>query len=342
MSFGDIENAIASENVSISGGDIRTDGTRRTLRVIGEFKNAKEMENIVVKNENQDIVYLKEVAEVIYGFADPESYARLNRQNVVTLQVVKKGGENLLNATNKIFDILDHAKEAKVLPPDLKITITQDQSDMIKKQLSNLENSIMMGVLFVLLVLYFFLGIRNAMFVGLAIPTSMFMSFMILGLMGYRINMIVLFSMILALGMLVDNAIVVAENIYRFIDRGYSRFEAAKRAVGEIAMPIISSTATTLAAFFPLLFWESMMGEFMSYLPITLIIVLTSSLFVALVFIPVVSSTFIKYGDQNPAPNKKKSLVVITIMITMAYYFISVRYIFIANLLMIFAIIGLE
>jgi len=246
LSFGDVENAIASENISMSGGEVRIDGTRRTLRVIGEFKDVSEMEEIVIKNENQDVVYLKEVAEVIYGFADPESYARLDRQNVVTLQVVKKGGENLLNATSQIFDILDHAQEAKVLPANLNITITNDQSDMIKKQLSNLENSIIMGVLFVLLVLYFFLGIRNAMFVGLAIPTSMFMSFMILGLMGSRINMIVLFAMILALGMLVDNAIVVVENIYRFVDRGYSKYEAAKKAVGEIAMPIISSTATTL------------------------------------------------------------------------------------------------
>ncbi len=341
LGFGDIENAIASENVSISGGEVRIDGTRRTLRVIGEFKDVREMEDIVVKNENQDIVYLKEVADVIYGFADPESYARLDRQNVVTLQVVKKGGENLLIATNEIFDILKHAGESKVLPPDLNITITNDQSDMIKKQLSNLENSIIMGVLFVLLVLYFFLGIRNAMFVGLAIPTSMFMSFMILGLLDYQINMIVLFAMILALGMLVDNAIVVAENIYRFVDRGYSKYEAAKKAVGEIAMPIISSTATTLAVFFPLLFWDSLIGEFMKYLPVTLIIVLTSSLFVALVFIPVVSSSFIKYGDQNPAPNLKKSLTVAGIMTGLAILFYIGKVYFLANLLMIFVIIGL-
>jgi len=341
LSFDDIENAIAAENISMSGGDIRVNGSRRTLRVIGEFQNVKEMENIVVKNENQDIVYLRDIADVIYGFADPESYARLDKQNVVTLQVVKKGGENLLIATQKIFDILDHAKEVEALPANLNITITNDQSDMIKKQLSNLENSIIMGVIFVLLVLYFFLGIRNALFVGLAIPTSMFMSFMILGLMDYRINMIVLFSMILALGMLVDNAIVVVENIYRFVDRGYSKFEAAKKAVGEIAMPIISSTATTLAAFFPLIFWDSLMGEFMSYLPITLIIVLTSSLFVALVIIPVISSTFIKYGDQNPAPNKKRSLLVAGIMIGFAILFYLPGWYIPANLLMIFAIIGI-
>lgn len=341
LSFTDIENAVASENVSISGGELRLGTTRRTLRVIGEFDDVKEMENIIVKNENQDVVYLRDVADVIFGFEDPESYARLNNHNVVTLQVVKKGGENLLIATNRIFDILDHAKETNILPENLNITITNDQSDMIKSQLSNLENSIIMGVIFVLLVLYFFLGIRNAMFVGLSIPTSMFLSFMILGLMGSRINMIVLFALILALGMLVDNAIVVVENIYRFIDRGYSKFEAAKRGVGEIALPIISSTATTLAAFFPLLFWEGLMGEFMSYLPITLIIVLTSSLFVALVIIPVVSNTFIKIGDQNPAPKKGKSLKIAAVMIGASLLLYLVKLNILASLLLIFAIIGI-
>ncbi|MCD4698868.1 MAG: efflux RND transporter permease subunit [Bacteroidales bacterium] len=341
LSFTDIENAVASENISMSGGDLRIGGARRTLRVIGEFTGVEEMEDIIIKNENQDIVYLRDVADVIYGFEDPESYARLDKENVVTLQVVKKGGENLLNATKSIFEIIAHAQSVKTLPENLNITITNDQSDMIKKQLSNLENSIIMGVLFVLLVLYFFLGVRNALFVGLAIPTSMLMSFMILGLMGSTINMIVLFSMILALGMLVDNAIVVVENIYRFIDRGYSKFEAAKKAVGEIAMPIISSTATTLAAFFPLIFWDSMMGEFMKFLPITLIIVLTSSLFVALVIIPVVSSSYIKYGDQNPPPRIKRSLIIAGIMGGLAILFYVGKIYLLANLLAIFAILGI-
>ena len=341
LSFNDIENAISSENVSMSGGDLRLGDTRRTIRVIGEFQNVKEMESIIVKHEHQDIVYLRDVADVIYGFADPDSYARLDRQPVVTLQVVKKGGENLLKATDKIFAILDHAREAKAIPDNLNITITNDQSDIIRKQLSNLENSIILGIIFVLLVLYFFLGIRNGLFVGLAIPTSMFLSFMIYGLMDSSINMIVLFSLILALGMLVDNAIVVVENIYRFIDRGYSKYEAAKNAVGEIAMPIISSTATTLAAFVPLLFWDSMMGEFMKYLPITLIIVLSSSLFVALVIIPVVSSSFIKYGDQNPKPHVKKTLAIAAIMIILSIFFFIGGYNIPGSLLVIFAIIGL-
>ena len=341
LSFTDIENAVAAENVSISGGELRLGDTRRTLRVIGEFEDVKEMEGIIVKNENQDVVYLRDVADVVFGFEDPDSYARLNKQNVVTLQVVKKGGENLLIATRRIFDILENARENNILPENLNITITNDQSDMIKKQISNLENSIIMGVIFVLLVLYFFLGIRNALFVGLSIPTSMFLSFMILGLMGSTINMIVLFSMILALGMLVDNAIVVVENIYRFIDRGYSKFEAAKRGVGEIALPIISSTATTLAAFFPLLFWEGLMGEFMVYLPITLIIVLTSSLFVALVIIPVVSSTFIKTDGQNPPPKRNKSLKIALVMMSASVLFYVIKWNILASLLLLFTIIGL-
>jgi len=340
LSFNDIENAITSENVSMSGGDLRLGKSRRTIRVIGEFNNVKEMESIIVKSENQDIVYLRDVADVIYGFADPDSYARLDNHPVVTLQVVKKGGENLLKATDEIFGIIDNSRETKAIPDNLHITITNDQSDTIRKQLSNLENSIILGIIFVLLVLYFFLGIRNAVFVGLAIPTSMFLSFMIYGILDSSINMIVLFSLILALGMLVDNAIVVVENIYRFIDRGYSKFEAAKNAVGEIAMPIISSTATTLAAFVPLLFWDSMMGEFMKYLPITLIIVLTSSLFVALVIIPVISSSYIKYGDQNPKPKTKKSLAIAGIMITLSILFYLLGYNIPGSLLLIFAIIG--
>ncbi len=341
LSFNDIENAVSSENVSMSGGDLRLGNSRRTIRVIGEFQDVKEIESIIVKYEDQNIVYLRDVADVIYGFADPDSYARLDRHPVVTLQVVKKSGENLLEATDKIFAVLEHAREAKAIPDNLQITITNDLSDIIRKQLSNLENSIILGVLLVLLVLYFFLGIRNALFVGLAIPTSILLSFMVYGLMDSTINMIVLFSLILALGMLVDNSIVVVENIYRFIGRGYSKYEAAKNAVGEIAMPIISSTATTLAAFVPLLFWDSIMGEFMKYLPITLIIVLTSSLFVALVIIPVFSSSFIKYGDQNPKPKVKRSLTIAAIMFILSVFFFIIGFNIPGSLLIFFIVIGL-
>jgi len=321
LSFDDIENAVAFENISMSGGEIKLGTGRRSIRIIGEFTDPEKIKDIIVKWENHDIVYLRDVAEVVYGFEEPRSFTRLDRHPVVSLQVIKKSGENLLIATDKVFEIVDKAVETRRLPPNLNIVYTNDQSEMVRDQLSNLENSMIMGVIFVILVLFFFLGTRNSLFVGFAIPMSMFLSFMILGLMGSRINMIVLFSLILALGMLVDNAIVVVENIYRFVDRGYSRFEAAKQAVGEIAVPIITSTATTLAAFFPLLFWDSIMGEFMKYLPTTLIIVLSSSLFVALVIIPVISSTFIKPGDQNPRPNKKKGLIIVGILALMSTFF---------------------
>lgn len=340
LSFGDIQQAVSAENVSMSGGEIKLGDNRRSIRVIGEFTSAKEIENIIVKSEDNKIVYLKDVANVIYGFEEPKSYTRLDRHPVVTLQVIKKGGENLLAATDQVFEVIETAREVSAIPDNLNISITQDQSDIVRKQLSNLENSMIMGVIFVIIVLYFFLGTRNALFVGFAIPTSMFLSFMVLGLMDTRINMIVLFSLILALGMLVDNAIVVVENIYRFIDKGYPKQEAAKYAVGEIALPIISSTATTLAAFFPLLFWDSMVGEFMKYLPMTLIIVLTSSLFVALVIVPVVSSTFIKRSELEKPLNRRRALIIAGIMLAIAILFIVLKVNIPGSLLLIFGIIG--
>ncbi len=341
LNFDDIEKAIAYENISMSGGEIKLGNSRRSIRVIGEFADPSEISDIIVKWENHNIVYMRDVAEVIYGFEEPRSFTRLDRHPVVSLQVIKKSGKNLLNATDQVFEIIDDAVATKRLPSNLRIDYTNDQSVMVRDQLSNLENSMIMGVILVILVLFFFLGTRNSLFVGFAIPMSMFLSFMILGLMGSRINMIVLFALILALGMLVDNAIVVVENIYRFVDRGYGKLEAARRAVGEIAIPIITSTATTLAAFFPLLFWDSIMGEFMKYLPLTLIIVLSSSLFVALVIIPVISSTFIKAGDQNPKPNIKRSLIITGILALMSVFFYLGGINTMGTLCAIFAIIGI-
>lgn len=341
MSFTDIENAIAFENMSISGGELKVGGTRRSIRTLGEFTTIEEMENIVVKHEDGDIVYLKDVADVIDGFEESSSVTRLDGQPVVSLQVVKKGGENLLSATKQIEEILDVVEKANIFPDDLNITVTNDQSDMVKKQLNDLENSMVMSVIFVILVLFFFLGTRNALFVGLAIPMSMFLSFAVLRFIDYRVNMIVLFSLILALGMLVDNAIVVVENIHRFVSQGYKKWDAARQAVGEIAVPIIASTATTLAAFFPLVFWDSIVGEFMKYLPVTLIIVLSSSLFVALILIPVFSSTFIKRGGQNKKPNKKLVLYLNLSFAGIALISFLTGAIAIANVFLFAIIIGL-
>ncbi len=344
VSFNTITKAIQGENMSISGGDILLGQTRRNIRLDGEFQNMDDIRNIIIKNKDGNIVYLRDVADVIDGYEEAKSFARLDKQAVVSVQVIKKGGKNLLSTTKDVFAVLNKAKADKMLPEDLTISITNDQSETVKMQLHNLENSMIMGVIFVVLVLFFFLGTRNALFVGMAIPLSMMISFVIIGAIDFRINMIVLFALILALGMLVDNAIVVVENIYRFVDNGYKPWEAAKRAVGEIAIPIIASTATTLAAFLPLAFWEGIMGEFMKYLPITLIIVLTSSLFVALVIIPVFSASFIKAKNGNKKASKKQKMLGIYgafAMVVFGGLLLFAHKMVIGNLLIIFGAIGL-
>lgn len=344
ISFFDIRNAIVNENISMSGGEILLGQTRRSIRTVGEFESIKELENIIIKSDEGKNVYLKDVAEVVDGYAEPKSFARLNKKSVVSIQVVKKGGENLLLTTDQIYAKLEKAKEDNLIPENLEISITDDQSEDVKLQLSSLENSMIMGVVFVISVLFFFLGTRNALFVGLAIPMSMFISFVVIGAIDFRINFIVLFSLILALGMLVDNAIVVVENIYRFVDKGYNPWQAAKEAVGEIAVPIIASTATTLAAFFPLVLWDSIIGEFMKYLPITLIIVLTSSLLVALVIIPVVVATFIKTnGEEKEKTKKQKRNAVIGAfaMLIIGFVLVMADVMILGNLLMVFGIIGI-
>ncbi len=317
ISFKSIEDAISFENMSMSGGDLVTSKTRRSVRIDGEFKTVNEMNNIIIKHEKGNIVYLRDVLDkgkVVDGYIDPLTFARLSGKNVVSLSVVKKSGENLIDATDKINKILDEGRKSGIIPETMEIVTTNDMSDMVKKQVSNLENSIIMGMIFVITILFFFLGLRNALFVGLAIPMSMLISFIVIGAMGYTINMMILFGLVLALGMLVDNAIVVVENVYRFIDRGYTVFEATRQAVGEIAWPIIASTATTLAAFIPLIFWPGMVGSFMSLLPVTLIVVLTSSLFVALVIVPTFIVLFVKEGNEEHPPKLRNVLISVGIM----------------------------
>lgn len=306
ISFSDISNAIAMENITMSAGERNFNGFNRSVRVVGEFKSIKEIENTIIKSEFQNPVFIKDVAKVIEGVAKPTSIARSDHLPVVSLDVIKRGGENLLSASDKIKEIVAKTK-ANRFPDDLSVTLFNDQSINTRDQVSNLQNSIISGVILVVLVLLFFLGLRNALFVGLAIPLSMLMGILILNLMGITLNTIVLFSLILALGMLVDNSIVVVENVYRYMQEGYSPIDASKKAAGEVAMPIIASTATTLAAFVPLMFWPGIMGEFMGYLPLTLIIVLSSSLFVALVLTPVFTSVLMKVEEEKLVrPNEKR------------------------------------
>jgi len=337
VSFGDIESAVAQENVTLSGGDVLTDGVRRSIRVIGEFTEPQQLEEVVVKDENGDIVYLKDVAEVEFDYAEKSSYARLAKKPVVSVDVIKRSGENLLIVTDKINEVLDDAK--KRLPQDINIAITNDQSEMTRQMVSSLENNIISGVILVVLVLLFFLGSRNALFVGVAIPLSMFIAFNVIGLLDYTVNMMILFSLIMALGMLVDNGIVVVENVYRKMEEGFKPLQAAKEGVGEVAMPIIASTATTLAAFLPLMLWPGMMGQFMSLLPLGLIITLSSSLFVALVINPVLISTFMKVQKGRPKINEKRLWITIAALIIAGVGLVLAGVMALGNLLLALALI---
>lgn len=303
ISFGDIIGAISNENVTIPGGDITVGTKKFLLRVPGQYEDTAPIEDVVVKGENQNPIYVRDVAEVKFGFKERSTYSTLNGSPVITLGVKKRSGENILDTATEAKAILEN--ELPMLPPTTTYTVTNDQSKDVVSMVSNLENNIISGLLLVVGVLLFFLGVRNSSFVGISIPMSMFLSFILLSIVGITMNMVVLFSLILALGMLVDNAIVVVENIYRYLEEGYDNFEAAKKGTGEVAVPIITGTFTTIAAFAPMVFWPGITGEFMSYLPKTLIITLGSSLFVGLVINPVICALFMNVEHEE---NKKPSL----------------------------------
>jgi len=317
VSFGDIESAIQSENTTIGAGNLKIDGIDNFLIIEGKFKNYMDLEDLVIKHENQDNVYLRDVADISFTDADTTSYARQNNQPVVMLDVKKRAGANIINAIDQIKVVVEGLQ--KSFPKNMKLTYTNDQSIMIRSQISNLENSIVFGVILVVFVLLFFLGLRNALFVGIAIPFSMFLSFILLNAAGVSLNIMVLFSLVLALGMLVDNGIVVVENVYRLMDEGLSAIEATKKGIGEVAWPIIASTATTLAAFVPLALWPGIIGEFMQYLPITLMIVLGSSLFVALVITPVLLAVLMRVEGKKR--NRKKILKVFLVFVLLGIVF---------------------
>ncbi len=337
IGFKDIEDAVFQENVTMSGGDLLTDGYRRNIRVVGEFKSIKDIENIIVKRENGDIVYLKDIANVYFGYEDRESFARLDGLPVVTLDVKKQGGENIIDASKKINEIIDHAVTEK-FPKNLNVIITGDQSKQTITMVRDLENNIISGIILVVLVLLFFLGLRNSLFVGIAIPLSMLMGILLLNLSGVTLNMMVLFSLILSLGMLVDNGIVVVENIYRLLSEGYPIKRAAKEGVGEVAWPIIASTATTLAAFLPLLFWKDTMGEFMKFLPLTLIIVLASSLFVGLVVNPVLTFAFMKIDEGKSSYNNRRYWISVVIMTLLSFACYQIGYLELGNIKTLYAL----
>ncbi|SFR35123.1 Multidrug efflux pump subunit AcrB [Robiginitalea myxolifaciens] len=298
VNFDNVIQAIANGNMTMSAGNLITSGQRRTIRITGEIENPSELNDFVVKSEN-GTVYLKDIAQVTFTEEDKTTYAREMGQSVVMLDIKKRSGKNEVQATSKIREIVAEAQES-YLPEDLEVTFANDSSSSTLNQVDDLVNNIIFGIILVVTVLMFFLGFRNALFVGFAIPMSMFMSFMILSSLGYTLNTMILFGLIMGLGMLVDNGVVVVENVYRLMEQeGMSRKEAAKKGIGEIAIPIIISTATTVAAFVPLGLWPGIMGEFMIYFPITLSVVLGSSLFVAIFMNSMLVSQFMEIGEKT-------------------------------------------
>ncbi len=299
LSFNDIAGQIANENVTVSSGGIDMKGMRRSIRVVGEFKDIESLKNIIISSSRGAKIYLKDIAEVKDTYAEKESYARLNGENVVTLNIIKKGGQNLLDASDKIKVITDDLTKNK-FPKNLTINITGDQSKSTRTTLKDLNNTIVIGFILVTIVLMFFMGLTNAIFVGLSVPLSMFLAYIVMPGIDFTMNMMVMFSFIFALGIVVDDAIVVIENTHRIVKKSHMDVAtAAKFAAGEVFVPILSGTLTTLAPFLPLAFWPGVIGKFMMFIPVTIIITLIASLFVAYIINPVFAVTFMKPEQED-------------------------------------------
>jgi len=297
MSISSFQEKLYSENQNTSGGAIRMGDGRFQLQVPGEFKSPDEIYGLVLGTNNGQPVYLKDLAMVIDGFKEESSRSRLDGRAAVSIAVKKRSGENIIAISRQVDELIEQAKST--WPGNTEVVKVMDKASDIEGMVADLENNILTGLFLVVVVIFFAMGFRNAILVSMAIPFSMLLTFTVLNFMGITLNVVVLFSLTLALGMLVDNAIVIIENIYRYMEQGAPRLEAAKRATSEVAYPIIGSTLTTLAAFSPMLFWPGIMGEFMRYLPLTLIVTLTSSLFVAMVINPALASLFVKVKDNG-------------------------------------------
>jgi len=298
LSFRDIETALAYENMTISAGNVDVSGMTRSISIRGDFKDVEQIKNVVISSQSGAKMFLKDIAEVRLGYEKQESYSRLNGKNVIALNVIKKTGENLINASDQIKLIVEDLK-ANDFPANLEVTITGDQSRGTRVTLHDLINTIIIGFILVTLILMFFMGATDAIFVALSVPLSMCIAFMVLPAFGFTLNFIVLFAFLLGLGIVVDDAIVVIENTHRIYhdETNLTIVQAAKKAAGEVFLPVLSGTATTLAPFVPLVFWGGIFGKFMHFLPVTVIITLTASLLVAYIINPVFAVWFM--GDAK-------------------------------------------
>lgn len=306
LTMDDVTRAIQYENMRISGGNIDVDKMQRSLSVSGEFKNKTELENIVVRSGTGATVYLRDVAQVVDGFKEKESYARLEGKNVITLNVVKRAGENLIEASDKCHEIVADLQATGAYPKEMDVVFTGDQSVKTRTTVHDLINTIIIGFILVTVILMFFMGATNAIFVALSVPLSCFIAFLVMPTIGFSLNMIVLFAFLLALGIVVDDAIVVIENTHRIFHKEKLPIkEAAKKAAGEVFLPVLSGTMTTLAPFIPLAFWKGIVGKFMFFLPVTLIITLLASLLVAYIINPVFAVDFME--DEHAVEDKVKT-----------------------------------
>ena len=309
VSFDDIQNAVKYENMTLSGGNLISQGSRNNIRIIGEIKDPKELENIVVKH-NGGTVYLKDIAVISFKEKEKTTYAREKGKEVVMLNVKKRSGQNMISAIDQVKEKLKSAHE-NYLPKDLKVELTNDQSSRVEHQVNELSNHIIFGIVLVMIVLMFTMGLRNSLFVGAAIPLSMMIAFTILAAFGLTLNTMVLFGLVMGLGLLVDDGIVVVDNVFANMKKGMPRVQASKIGIGEIAWPVISSTATTLMAFLPFALWPGTMGKFMIYFPITLTVTLTASLFVAMVVNAAMTGGSMAIEDKNVTNKTAKSYTLI-------------------------------
>jgi multidrug efflux pump len=300
LTIAEILALIPSENVNISAGGLETEGTKFNVRIPAEFVTPEDVDHLLLTVRNGKPIYLSDVAQVRYTFKDRSSYSRLDGVPNVTLSVSKRVGANAVQVSGYIKEVINKAREqARGV---VKFDITYDMSEMIHNMVADLENNIVSALVLVTAVLLLFLGWRPSTIVAMIIPLSMLITFFLVQMLGYTLNMIVLFGLILVLGMLVDNAIVIVENIYRHLQLGYNRIDAAVLGARQVAWPVITSTFTTVCAFLPMMFWPGIMGDFMKYLPITLTIGLLASLFVGLVFNPVICSV---WAGRSLAPRQR-------------------------------------
>ncbi len=305
LSVTQVMNAVMANNQNTPGGKLDIGIGNYIVKVPGEFTDPEQARGLIVFNDdNNHPIYITDVARLRDSYKEQETKARYNQHDAITINIVKRSGENIIRITDDVKQIIEEYQKA--MPQGITISWVNDMSEDIRSMVSELENNILSGMVLVLLVVLVGMGPRNALLVATAIPFSMLISFFVIQLMGLTLNMIVLFSLVLAVGMLVDNAIVIIENIYRHHSEGKGRIQAAIDATHEVFWPVVSSTATTVAAFFPMVFWPGMMGEFMAYLPLTVIITLCASLFVALVINPTLGSLWIRvkpHRERTGPPN---------------------------------------